>query len=301
MHQAEHREGKAMKRFMGLAVVLVMTIGFGSLAHAAISISSAQVQDGAAVVDGKATKNSAISWEGSVVTTSKPSGSFSFSGPVPSDCVGALSDGVSAILVALGNCTPLVESGLLATGQTTAYQADKNDGVTGAVAVPDDGTLQVGVTLNYQDNGDGTVTDLNTGLMWEKNLAADGSGGGNCADASQANHDLRCVNNAYRWSGDGSQETIWDWLDDLNASNFAGHNDWRIPNVRELESIKDYQAFTPFAISPVFGPTQVIYWSSTTFVQTPSLAWNVGFALNLGVNTGDKTTARAVRAVRGGL
>ena len=290
-----------MKLFLGLAVVFSIMIGWGSRAHAAITIFNAQVQSGSAVVEGKATKSSSISWEGAVVTSSKGNGNFLFSGPVPSDCVGNLSDGVSTIPVALANCTPLFGTGVLATGQATAYPADKNDGIAGAVAVPDDGTLQLGVDLNYQDNGDGTVTDLNTGLMWEKKLAADGSGGGNCADSTQTNRGLRCVNNSYRWSGDGSQETIWDWLDDLNASNFAGHSDWRIPNVRELESIKDYQAFTPFAISPVFGPTQVIYWSSTTFVQTTTLAWNVGFALNLGVNTGDKTTAHQVRAVRGGL
>jgi hypothetical protein len=55
-----------------------------------------------------------------------------------------------------------------ATGQTTAYTADKNDGIGGAIAVPDDGTVEAGATLSYTDNGDGTITDNNTGLMWEK-------------------------------------------------------------------------------------------------------------------------------------
>jgi hypothetical protein len=45
-----------------------------------------------------------------------------------------------------------------ATGQTAAHQADKNDGIVGAVVVPDDGTVQAGATLNYTDNGDRPVT-----------------------------------------------------------------------------------------------------------------------------------------------
>lgn len=43
--------------------------------------------------------------------------------------------------------TPARAAGLLATGQTTAYEADKNDGIVGPVEVPDDGTLQRGATL----------------------------------------------------------------------------------------------------------------------------------------------------------
>ena len=54
----------------------------------------------------------------------------------------------------------------LATGTTAPFGADKNDGVPGEVAVDDDGTLGLGAALAYVDNGDGTVTDLNTGLMW---------------------------------------------------------------------------------------------------------------------------------------
>ena len=52
-----------------------------------------------------------------------------------------------------------------ASGQTTAYQADINDGVSGnPVDVPDDGTLEAGAALRYRDNKDGAITDLNTRL-----------------------------------------------------------------------------------------------------------------------------------------
>ena len=279
-----------MKWLLKLVLGLVLLIGFSPQAEVVINIQIATIQNGQVHIEGdQAPRRAAIFWEGvGLGISTNNGGAFTFNTTnLPTDCVGRLNIGAEQRDVLINNCTPVSEAGLLATGQTTAYQADKNDGITGEVAVPDDGTLQLGVTLNYQDNGDGTVTDLNTGLMWEKKVAGSGC--------------LHCVLDAYRWSGDGSQETIWDWLDDLNATNFAGHSDWRIPNVRELESIKNYQA-TLFAISPVFGPTQVIYWSSTTFVQTTSLAWRVGFALNQGVNTDSKTTiSHGVRAVRGGL
>ena len=169
-----------------------------------------------------------------------------------------------------------------ASGQTTAYTADKNNGV-GLDPVPDDGTVQAGATLRYQDNGDGTFTDLNTGLQWEmKDSFGGGSNFGNLHDAD----------NTYRWSGDGTQETIWDWLDDINAeggTGFAGHSDWRIPNVRELQTIA------------IYGVCCVVrggYWSSTTYAANSSLAWFVSFGGFVDVDS--KSGSTSVTAVRGG-
>ena len=71
--------------------------------------------------------------------------------------------------------TPARAGGLLETGQTTAYEANKNDGIAGPVAVPDDGTLQRGATLKYKLRKDGTVEDLRTGLIWE--VKCSGCGG----------------------------------------------------------------------------------------------------------------------------
>jgi hypothetical protein len=189
--------------------------------------------------------------------------------------------------------------GLPVTGQTIAYTADKNDGIVGAVAVPDDGTLEVGAPYAYNDNGDGTVTDLVTGLMWTKK-SDDGS--------------LHDWDNQYRWSGDGSQETIWDWLDDVNAEGgvgFAGHADWRIPNARELESIQRLEGGTPGAVHPVFdaacAPGCAVttcactkggnYWTSTTVANNPTRAWTVAFSLG-GTVVGLKDQLTFVRAVR---
>jgi hypothetical protein len=69
----------------------------------------------------------------------------------------------------------------------------------------------------------------------------------------------------------------------LNAANFAGHSDWRLPNVRELESIANYQNFSP-AVSPAFNMNCTLgatvlngsctaarpYWSSTTNASHPT-------------------------------
>jgi hypothetical protein len=187
-----------------------------------------------------------------------------------------------------------------ATGQTTAYTAEKNDKIAGAVAVPDDGAVQAGATLSYTDNGDGTSTDNNTGLMWEKK----GDNGG-----------LHDKDNGYLWSGGGSQETVWDWLDDVNAeggTGFAGYNDWRIPNAKEVQTLVNFESASPRTSAPfntncVAGATVLTgsctvatnYWSSTTWARSTSMAWAVNF-YDGSLSPQDKAAAPRVRAVRGG-
>jgi hypothetical protein len=175
---------------------------------------------------------------------------------------------------------------LPATGQVTPYKARKNEGIKGHVAVPDDGTLQRGGTLHYKLLNDGTVKDLNTGLIWEVKCLCLGG--------------LHNVGDAYRWSAN-AKDTIWDWLDLVNAeggTGYAGLNDWRIPNVRELQSIVDYGVLFP-SIDPALGPTAGFYWSSTTFATDPPSAWYVGFDTGTTLASA-KNGPLFVRAVRGG-
>lgn len=200
---------------------------------------------------------------------------------------------VTVLLSSMLVLAPAAHAGQLpATGQTTSYPAVKN-GSTDPVAVPDDGALRRGAPLSYTVLGDGTIMDGNTGLIWEVKCQACGG--------------LHDVSNLYPWSGNGSQDTIWDWLDAINAeggAGYAGHNDWRIPNVRELQSIVHYGALPP-AIDPIFGPTAgtlddpIPYVSSTTEAHAPAFVLQVSF---IGGFIDDNFTYGPlhVRAVRAG-
>ena len=161
----------------------------------------------------------------------------------------------------------------------------------------------------FVDNGNGTITDKQTGLMWEKKLAADDSQG-NCADDSQANRGIHCGNNVYHWSitlSDPDGSIFTDFLRRINAALstssdgitvadvcFAGHCDWRVPNIAELRTI----LLAPYP--PIFLPTAVdFYWSSSSDATFPASAWGVNFASG-DVNVNGKLGPLGVRAVRGG-
>jgi hypothetical protein len=182
---------------------------------------------------------------------------------------------------------------LLKTGQTTAYGAGS------------DGDLQKGIAQGYVDNGDGTITDTSTGLMWEKK-SDDGT--------------IHDKDNAYTWSGasygstnvlDGTAATTF--LAALNAGGgFAGHTDWRLPNQTELYSLINLQNLLP-AVSAAFNTgcaesctvltcsctVNSFYWSSSTYATNPPVAWMVAF--NDGIMfPAEKFADLYVRAVRGG-
>jgi len=188
-----------------------------------------------------------------------------------------------------------------ATGQTTSFPPTLK--MTDA-PVRDDGVVRAGGALSYQNNGDGTITDLNTGLMWEQKIRD--------AVGAEGLHD---VGRRFPW--DAVTTTIWDWLEEVNTeggTGLGGHNDWRIPNKKELESIVDAGTFNP-AVDPAFnnGPgigacsvaecsltASSSYWSASTFASAPALfAWVVGFSSGF-VDNGTKTNPFFVRAVRGG-
>ncbi len=108
---------------------------------------------------------------------------------------------------------------------------------------------------DFVDNGDNTVTDQNTGLMWMQN------------DSGVA----------YDWAA------ALAYAENLS---FAGHDDWRLPNAKELQGIVDYtrspSTTGSAAIDPLFNSTAITdaegganyayYWTGTTHVKWISLS-----------------------------
>jgi hypothetical protein len=207
--------------------------------------------------------------------------------------------GLSATAVQANDTSPSCGSSTFpATGQVTPATGTMTH--TGAT-VRDDGFVKAGGALSYQDNLDGTVTDLNTGLMWEKK-SMDGT-----------DHD---VSKTFVWSS-AVTDTVWDWINAINTEvgngiGFAGYNDWRLPNRKELESIVDAGNHLP-AVDPVFNhdvsagctvltcsaTVSSFYWSATTAADDPFNAWFVDFFNGIVVND-SKGGTHFVRAVRGG-
>ena len=159
----------------------------------------------------------------------------------------------------------------------------------------------------FIDNGDDTICDTQTGLMWEKKNAAD-----NVENLDNPND----VDNLYTWTstvdGDNSNPdgTVFtDFLARLNNTvmyrlsdaPFAGHTDWRVPTFAELQTIVDCDFGSP-CIDPIFGPmAATFYWTSTSEASNRSIAWTINFGSGTVVSQGSfKDDDHRVRAVRGG-
>ncbi len=132
-------------------------------------------------------------------------------------------------------------------------------------------------TNAFIDNGDGTVTDGATGLMWSQSDNGVGLNWGNALA----------------------------WLQEKNDENYLGHDDWRLPNAKELQSLVDYtrspDTTDSAAIDPLFNATEIIneagefdypfYWSSTTFLSSDGSAGRAVYvAFGRGLGSMDGTT-----------
>lgn len=138
----------------------------------------------------------------------------------------------------------------------------------------------------YVDNGDGTVSDRTTCLMWEQKTGTPLTGNIDACPGFPTCGSVHDVNNRYRWTTGAPYNpdgpAFFDFLAELNGpSPFAGHDDWRLPTITETEGIlldpgANGCGVVTHCIDPVFGPSHAnLYWSSSTYQDTPDTAWSV--------------------------
>lgn len=164
-----------------------------------------------------------------------------------------------------------------ATDSTYTWGVDFNIGMADAYSVESNCYVRsvrgdASEAINYTDQGNGTVTDKNTALMWQQ---------------------------------DGTASSNLTWEKALNYCEtlvLGGYTDWRMPNVKELMSLADYsQTDDPAINKGFFDKTKsVFYWASTTtnHEDFASHAWGVDFYNGSPIFEYIKEVSNPVRAVR---
>ena len=172
--------------------------------------------------------------------------------------------------------------GLPATGQVHCYDstgilADCPSNTADAL-YGQDGFYQAGCPMKgrFVDNGNGTISDLCTGLMWQKVVPP--------------------VVSSTTWE---------DALRFVRESDAAGYRDWRLPNVRELQSVIDYGRHAPAgsdqdvpALPPLFLWPPALYWTSSAYIKDPDEAWVVDVETGEVVSCSKMQHDMAMAAVR---
>jgi hypothetical protein len=162
---------------------------------------------------------------------------------------------------------------VMKTGQTNSY------------LVGDDGDLQRGITPpnpRFVDNGDGTVLDSLTGLMW--------------------------ITEPHAVSGNSDSLDWTNAISFCNGLEFAGYDDWVLPNVRELETLVNCgkgswgdrtSEWLNSEELPFSGIYPQLYWTSTTYFMNNTYAWSV--ALGTGeIDKAEKSQSHYAWPVRSG-
>jgi serine/threonine-protein kinase len=125
------------------------------------------------------------------------------------------------------------------------------------------------MATRFINNGDGTVTDGETNLVWQQNPGPERI---NWPEATQ-------------------------YIQKLNEATFAGHTDWRLPNNEELLTLMLSQENSRrLYLDPVFG-SQRCFWSATT--RGHHVACYIDFYYGGVYRFSENYVNHSVRAVRG--
>jgi hypothetical protein len=167
------------------------------------------------------------------------------------------------------------------TGQTVCFKLTFPYDITACAGTGQDGEYSIN-PMSYTDNDNGTVTDNNTGLMWQR------------LDNDQ-------TYNWYKASGTYHATENPTSQDVCGASTLAGHSDWRLPTKKELVSIVDFSVVYPGPnINQTYFPSTELadFWSSIQLIGDPDSAWSVYFGTGSAHDSG-KINKNYVRCVRG--
>jgi hypothetical protein len=182
-----------------------------------------------------------------------------------------------------------VTSGVTILGVTGSYPLSgvprTTRGLCPCSADVDDAQLRKGVLWpepRFTDNGNGTVTDNLTSLIWLKNA--------------------NCFNTQTWTQALGDANTLAAPMCGLSDGSTVGQ--WRLPNVRELLSLIDFGYASP-ALPPslpfIGVQASVRYWSSTVVANNSVLnAWDIDFDIGTVNRNQPKTNTYYVWPVRGG-
>jgi hypothetical protein len=117
-------------------------------------------------------------------------------------------------------------------------------------------------------NGDGTITDKASGLMWTLDDSIIG----------------------LNW------EEALAWIEQLNSTSYLGYSDWKLPSAKELQSLLDYSrspdTSASAALDPAFNATGIVneageadypaYWTSTTHLNRTDNPGSNGVYISFG-------------------
>ena len=132
-------------------------------------------------------------------------------------------------------------------------------------------------TGDFIDNKDGTVTHKTTGLTWMRCALGQTWTGSSCSGTANTSSYEQAV---------------------VLKHSFAGHGDWRVPNIAELQTLVEREAINPAINTTLFpnAPNDT-FWSSSPYVGNTNYAWSVNFSYG-DVDSSYRYVSLPVRLVR---